>query len=223
LTSIIWEQVFSSRTIFSKKWGIPENAPRALPALWWLHRNIKQNKPFLLYGIHEQISKINLTPISQSNTNALKPAFLLDFRAKCPLLELFFRFVASPVLHCFFLQIRIILMRFYLSFIWFQSWCTQIVPIPQIYNNHLCASIVKLANATCSSSCKLFAWSIANFIFSFSSVDNFHYPKNILIILSNDVPSYLFPSFFPIRYTLCSKLPFFKILIITTWSLSWSL
>lgn len=29
----------------------------------------------------------------------------------------------------------------------------------------------------------------------------FHYPKNILIILSIDVLSYLFPSFFPIHYT----------------------
>lgn len=38
-----------------------------------------------------------------------------------------------------------------------QSWCTQIVPTPQIFNNYLCASIVKLANATCSSSFRLFA------------------------------------------------------------------
>lgn len=30
-------------------------------------------------------------------------------------------------------------------------------PIPHIFNNHLCASIFKLANATCSSSFKLFA------------------------------------------------------------------
>ena len=128
------------------------------------------------------------------------------------LLELFFLFVTSLILHCFFLQIRIILIRFYFSFIWFQSWCTQIVPTPQIYNNHLCASIAKLANATCSSSFKLFAWSIANFILSFSSVDSFRLPlsKNILIIPSIDVLSYLFSLFYQIRYTHVANYNFSK-------------
>lgn len=36
----------------------------------------------------DTLSKTNLTPISQGKTTALKPAILLDFRAKCPLLEL---------------------------------------------------------------------------------------------------------------------------------------
>lgn len=37
-------------------------------------------------------------------------------------------------------------MRFCCLLMWFQIWCTQIVPKPQIHNNHLCASIAKLAN-----------------------------------------------------------------------------
>ena len=75
------------------------------------------------------------------------------------LLELFFLFAASSVLHCIFLKNRIILMRFCRLFMWFQSWCTQIVPTLQIHNNHfyLPASIDKLANATCNKSFKLFA------------------------------------------------------------------
>ena len=58
----------------------------------------------------------------------------------------------------------------------FKAGVPKLYPIPLIRNNHLCASIAKLANATCSSSFKLFAWSKANFIASFSSVDNFRFP-----------------------------------------------
>jgi hypothetical protein len=50
------------------------------------------------------------------------------FAMTCLLFELFFQFITSPILHYLFLQNRINLIRFYFSFIWFQSWCTQIVP-----------------------------------------------------------------------------------------------
>lgn len=43
-------------------------------------------------------------------------------------LLLSFQFVANPVLHRFFLRNSIFLIRFYFSFMRFQSWCTQIVP-----------------------------------------------------------------------------------------------
>ena len=105
------------------------------------------------YMLNRKISDTYNVALDVLGTSAENRTWL----EKGALIELFFQFVASPVLHYFFLQNRIILMRFYLSFMWFQSWCTQIVPTPQIFNNHLCASIVKLANATCSSSFKLFA------------------------------------------------------------------
>ncbi len=106
-----------------------------------------------IYMLNREISDTYNVALDALGTSAENRTWL----EKGALIELFFQFVASPVLHYFFLQNRIILMRFYLSFMWFQSWCTQIVPTPQIFNNHLCASIVKLANATCSSSFKLFA------------------------------------------------------------------
>ena len=105
------------------------------------------------YMLNRKISDTYNVALDVLGTSAENRTWL----EKGALIELFFQFVASPVLHYFFLQNRIILMRFYLSFMWFQSWCTQIVPTPPIFNNHLCASIVKLANATCSSSFKLFA------------------------------------------------------------------
>ncbi len=63
----------------------------------------------------------------------LKTCIYTGYQRFNRLFELFFQFVASPVLHCFFLQIRIILMRFYLSFICFQSWCTHFVPKKKFY------------------------------------------------------------------------------------------
>ena len=90
-------------------------------------------------------------------------------------------------------------------------------PAPQIRNNHLCASIAKLANATCSSSFKLFAWSIANFIVSFSSFDNFRFPlskkyfDSFFHLFSVMLSSFLLFN----SLHACSELSFFQILVIT--------
>ncbi len=80
-----------------------------------------------IYMLNREISDTYNVALDALGTSAENRTWL----EKGALIELFFQFVASPVLHYFFLQNRIILMRFYFSFMWFQSWCTQIVPIPQ--------------------------------------------------------------------------------------------
>lgn len=80
---------------------------------------------------------------------------LCGFPALCLLFELFFQFVASPVFRCFFSQNRIFLMRFCFSFIWCQSWCTQIVSIHVFsYFLHTLSTLNKItknANTPCTS------------------------------------------------------------------------
>ena len=87
--------------------------------------------PRKMLKIHESTSILE-PEWNQRQIKTLGTRINTDFQRQNRLFELFFQFVASPVLHYFFLQNRIILMRFYLSFMWFQSWCTQIVPIYKI-------------------------------------------------------------------------------------------
>ena len=48
------------------------------------------------------------------------------YRSVVNLLYTYILFIASPILHCFFLRNRIILIRFCYWFIWFRNWCTQV-------------------------------------------------------------------------------------------------
>lgn len=48
------------------------------------------------------------------------------------LFKLFFEFPTRPKYHYFSCCFRIILIRFFFLFLWFQNWCTQIVPKPYL-------------------------------------------------------------------------------------------
>ena len=110
-----------------------------------------------------------------------------------PLLELFFQFVASPVLHYFFLQNRIIFMRFYLSFMWFQSWCTQIVPSIFIYSSSSTTS--SISNKSFLSFLPSNRCSISSVIFSNASktclspsTHNLYKISNLIVLLCYPAP-----------------------------------